>query len=346
MLPRVEAADLMSERATDGPVVVTGGAGAVGSMLVRELLAHGREVRVVDNLSGGRRDHLPDAPAGRLSLTVADLKDPEKYASAFEGATEFWHLAANTDIRRGSDRPRLDLDEGTLASFAVLEAARRHDVARGVFSSSSVVYGSATVRPTPETYGPLLPESLYGASKLAVEGLFAAYAHSYGFRTYIYRFANIIGPRMNHGILYDFFSKLRADSTRLEVLGDGRQAKGYLRTEDCVGGMLLGVDRGREAVNLFNLGTREQTTVREIAEKVVAAHGGRARIEYTGGDRGWVGDIPQSFLAIDKMRELGWEPKYSSAGAIDRTIAEMVADRDRPGTSPTHDARGSAATPR
>ena len=315
----------MPEREPSGPAVVTGGAGGIGSVLVRELLASGREVRVVDNLSGGRRDHLPRSPS--LSLLVADLKDPPTYDSVLTGASEVWHLAANSDIRRGTSDPRIDFSEGTFATFQLLETARRHDVPRAYFASSSVVYGRASVRPTPESYGPLVPESLYGAAKLAAEGLFSAYAHSYGLRVHLFRFANIIGPNMTHGILPDFFAKLRADPNRLEVLGDGRQAKGYLRTEDCVAGMQLAVERAHEPVNIFNLGTTDQITVAEIARKVVDAHGGGARIEYSGGERGWPGDIPQAFLAIDRLRGIGWTPKYSSSEAIDRTIAEMVAAR-------------------
>lgn len=311
-----------------GPVVVTGGAGAIGSALVRSLLAAGREVRVIDNLSGGRREHLAGADPQRLTLMVADLKDPRAWSHVLEGAAELWHLAANTDIRRGSSDARLDLEEGTLASYHVLEEVRRHDVPRAMFSSSSVVYGYATVFPTPETYGPLYPQSLYAAAKLAVEGLFSAYAFSYGLRVHLFRFANIIGPGMTHGILFDFFQKLRADPHRLEVLGDGRQAKSYLRTEDCVEGMLLAAERAQERVNLFNLGTTDRISVREIAQKVVAAHGGRARIEYTGGERGWVGDVPQQLLAIERIQQLGWRPRWTSEGAIDRTIAELVAARD------------------
>jgi UDP-glucose 4-epimerase len=316
----------MAERQHDGPVVVTGGAGAIGSVLVRELLSRGREVRVIDNLSGGRREHLPDDAPG-LSLTVADLRHPEQYARVFEGASEVWHLAANTDIRRGSNQPRLDLEEGTIATFAVLEEARTHDVRRAMFSSSSVIYGFPSVLPTPESYGPLQPQSLYAAAKLAAEGLFSAYAYTYGFQVVVFRFANIIGPRMTHGILFDFFEKLRADPTRLEVLGDGRQAKSYLRTEDCVAGMLRASETSSEPVGAYNLGTRDQISVREIAQKVVAAHGGTARIEYTGGTRGWAGDVPQQLLAIDRMEQLGWRPKWTSSEAIDRTIVELADAR-------------------
>jgi UDP-glucose 4-epimerase len=310
-----------------GPVVVTGGAGAVGSNLVRALLARGVRVRVVDNLSSGRREHLPPPDGDRLTLLVADLKHPDEYASALEGVSAVWHLAANTDIRKAIEGPRLDLEDGTVASAMLLEEMRRHDVPAIRFSSSSVIYGWAKTLPTPEEYGPLEPQSLYAASKLAVEGLVCAYAYSYGVQAHMFRFANIIGPGMTHGILFDFFDKLERDPTRLEVLGDGRQSKSYLRTEDCVDGMLLAAERATERVNTFNLGTRDRTSVRQIAEKVVAAHGGRARIDYTGGERGWVGDVPVQLLAIERMKRLGWEPRYSSDQAIDRTISEIQAAR-------------------
>jgi len=306
-----------------GTVLVTGGAGAIGSHLVRAFVERGHEVRVIDNLSSGRRDLVP--ASAQTTLTVADLRRPSEYQERLRGVSQVWHLAANPDIRKGTADPTVDLENGTLATFHLLEAARRYDVPRVLYSSSSVVYGQATVFPTPEEYGPLCPESMYAASKLASEALLSAYAHSYGLRVHVFRFANIIGPGMGHGILPDFLAKLRNDPTRLEVLGDGRQAKSYLRTEDCVEGMLLAGERAQDRVNIFNLGAADQITVREIAEKVVAATGGRARIEYTGGNRGWTGDVPLQLLSIERIRRLGWSPRHSSAGAIDRTLAELLA---------------------
>ncbi len=324
----------MPERTSEGPVVVTGGAGAIGSWLVARLLARGDEVRIVDDLSSGRREHLAGAlDSPRCSLTVADVREPERYRDVFQGAREVWHLAANSDIRKGTKDPTLDFEHGAAATFQVLEQARRHDVRRFIYSSSSVVYGLPTVLPTPEDYGPLEPQSPYGAAKLAGEAMASAYAHSYGLRSFLFRFANIIGPAMTHGVIYDFFEKLRRDPRRLEVLGDGRQAKSYLRTEDCVEGMLLATDRASDPVNIFNLGSSDRTSAREIAEKVVAAHGGTARIEYTGGDRGWVGDIPQQLLSIDKISRLGWRPRHTSAQAVDRTIAEALAAHRTPATT-------------
>jgi len=323
----------MTETAHEGPVVVTGGAGAIGSVLVRSLLDRSTEVRVIDNLSSGRREHLaPNRSGKQARLIVADLKQPATYREEFRGAGTVWHLATNPDIRKGLADPRLDLVEGPDATSHVLEAARQHDVRRVVFSSSSVVYGRPKQFPTPEEYGPLLPESLYGAAKLGAEGLLTAYAHSYGLTVYIFRFANVIGPNMTHGILPDLFEKLRVDPTRLEILGDGRQAKSYLRTEDCVDGMLLATDRVHEPVNLYNLGNVDQISVREIGEKVAVAHGGRARLEYTGGERGWAGDVPLQLLAIQRIQALGWRPRWNSAEAIDHTIEEMMGElRGRPG---------------
>ncbi len=318
----------MGQSTSRGPVVVTGGAGAIGHVLVRALLDRGHEVRVVDNLSSGRRENLPDpATEPRLSLTVADLREPASWNRIFEGAEAVWHLAANPDIRLGTSNPRIDLEHGTLASFNVLEATRRHSVPRAFFSSSSVVYGFPAVFPTPESYGPLEPQSLYAASKLAAEGLFSAYAHCYGVRSYLFRFANIIGPGMTHGVMHDFFEKLQKDPDHLEVLGDGRQSKSYLRTEDCVSGMLVAADRADDRVNIFNLGTSDRISVREIAEKVVRVHGGKARIEYTGGAQGWAGDVPQQLLGIDRIQALGWRPSHTSEAAVDRTLAEIALAR-------------------
>lgn len=318
----------MTQSDARGPAVVTGGAGAIGSVLVGRLLADGREVRVLDNLSSGRREHLAAGAASpKLSLDVADLRDLEAIRPRFQGAEDVWHFAANPDIRLGTQDPRVDFEHGTRATFNVLEAARRADVKRILFSSSSVVYGLPKVFPTPEEYGPLLPESLYGASKLASEAQISAFCACYGLTGYIFRFANIIGPGMTHGVIFDFFEKLRKDPSRLEVLGDGRQAKSYLRTEECVEAMRFIDGHAHDRVNVFNLGTSDRTSVREIAEKVVAAHGGRARIEYTGGERGWVGDIPQQLLSVEKVRRLGWSPKHASGEAVDLTIRELARAR-------------------
>jgi UDP-glucose 4-epimerase len=310
--------------------VVTGGAGAIGSILVRSLLSGGHDVRVVDNFSSGRRAHLPNPPpGGHLTVHEADLRHGAPDA-AFRGAIAVWHLAANPDIRLGTAEPRTDLEHGTVSTFNVLEAARRHDVERFLFSSSSVVYGLPSVYPTPEEYGPLLPQSLYGASKLAGEGLVSAYAHTYGLRGFLFRYANIIGPTMTHGVIVDFFDKLSKDPSRLEVLGDGRQSKSYLWVDDCVDGMRVAEAKARDRVNVFNLGSADRVSVREIAELVIAAVGAPARIEYTGGERGWAGDVPQQLLSIERIGRLGWRPRLSSREAVQRAIEAFAASAARP----------------
>ncbi len=306
------------------PVVITGGAGAIGSSLAKRLWASGRSVRIVDNLSSGRRALLASLEGKeRFHFAQQDLRDRSAFEGELEGSGDVWHLAANPDIRLGTDDPRVDFEHGTLATFNVLEAARRADVQRVLFASSSVVYGLPAVFPTPEEYGPLLPQSQYGAAKLAAEALLSAYCHSYGLRGCIFRFANIVGPAVTHGVIPDFLRKLQKDPTTLEVLGDGRQAKSYLWIDDCLDAMVLAADRAAGPVSVFNLGTNEQVAVREIAERVVRALGGHARITYTGGSQGWPGDIPRQLLAIERISALGWRPKLSASEAVDRTIQTL-----------------------
>jgi UDP-glucose 4-epimerase len=317
----------MSKTSKLDPVVVTGGAGAIGACLARKVVQAGHAVRIIDNLSSGRRDRLSDLEAsGQLQFHVHDLREPAGLTEILRGAGSVWHFAANPDITKGTKDPRIDLEHGTLATAHVLEAARQTDVRRILFSSSSVVYGFPTVFPTPESYGPLLPESQYGASKLASEAMISAFCHSYGMKGWIFRFANIVGPGMTHGVVYDFLRKIQRDPTRLEVLGDGRQAKSYLWVTDCVDAMLLAEERSNETVNVFNLGTPQQVPVREIAERVVRAFGGTARIEYTGGSRGWVGDIPLQLLAVDRIQSLGWKPQFDSFEAVDKAIGTGRAE--------------------
>jgi len=314
----------MAESATSAPAVVTGGAGAIGSVLVHHLRRAGQSVQVLDNFSSGRREFLADLAHDRgLTIREVDLRSPPPL-EAFRGAKVVWHLAANPDIRLGTTEPRTDLEHGTIATFNVLEAARKADVPRVAFSSSSVVYGFPTQFPTSEAYGPLLPQSLYGASKLASEGLVSAYAHCYGLKGFIFRFANIIGPTMTHGVIFDFVEKLKRDPHRLEVLGDGRQAKSYLWVEDCVDAMRTVEAKATDPVNVYNLSCHDRISVREIAERTVKAMGGRATIHYTGGDRGWAGDVPQQLLSIEKLEALGWKPTWESSEAVDRAIAAFA----------------------
>jgi UDP-glucose 4-epimerase len=220
-------------------------------------------------------------------------------------------------VRAGATNPQKDIDNGILATYQVLESMRRNGVKEIIFSSSQTVYGEVSDRPVTEEFGPMVPISVYGASKLACESLVMAYSHTFGMRSWIYRFANIVGPGGTHGVIPDFILKLKRDPKRLEILGDGTQTKPYLEVGDCVGGMLFGYETAGNQVNLYNLGTEGWTSVTRVAE-IVAEECGLEGVEfsYTGGKRGWVGDVPRIRLSSDKIRKLGWKPERDSDDAV------------------------------
>jgi UDP-glucose 4-epimerase len=306
--------------------LVTGGAGFIGSHVVDALVARGAKVRVLDNLSTGRRAFLEThLRAKRIQLQRGDVLRPAADRLALRGVDEVWHLAADPDVRGGVRDPRSNYRDGTVATFEVLEAMRRTDARRLVFASSSTVYGEPSVLPTPEDYGPCLPISPYGASKLAAEAIVSAFVGTYGFQAWIFRFGNVVGPRLTHGVIYDFHKALKRDPKRLKILGDGRQEKSYLSTQDCVEGMLHAVDRATAPVNVYNLASESATTVTRIAQVVAEAHGlARVRYEYTGGDRGWAGDVRRMRLSVDRMAGLGWRPRHTSEEAV-QLAAEWIA---------------------
>ena len=288
-------------------------------------MGDGNRVTVYDDLSSGKEEfisqHFDDL---NFKFVKADVLDFERLLKEMEGHSAVWHLAANPDIRKGTESTRVDLEQNTLATYNVLEAARRTDVETVVFSSTSTIYGRAKVLPTPEDYGPCLPISLYGASKLACEGLVSAYAELYDMRGWIYRFANIIGRRSTHGILYDLVEKLNRNPAELEVLGDGNQEKSYLLVDECVDGMVFGYENAQDAVNYYNLGAEDQITVRRIVEVLLEETGLKdVEIKYTGGESGWAGDVPRFLLSTKKMADLGWKPDHDSEPAI-REAARLV----------------------
>ena len=307
---------------------VTGGAGFIGSNLVERLLADGHTVTAFDDLSLGRRENVTDCfRNGGFRLIVADLLDLPAVEEAVAGHDVVFHLAANSDIGEGGRKTDIDLRQGTLATYHVLEAMRRTGVRQIVFSSSSVVYGEANVVPTPEDYGPLFPISLYGASKLACEGLISAFCHNYNFQGWIFRFANICGRHGTHGAIVDFIRKLRQDSRHLEVLGDGRQAKPYLHVYECVDGILYGWHNAREQLNCFNLGCGGATSAEQIARLLLETMGLRdVGLVFTGGERGWPGDVPQVRLDCTKLRRLGWQATLTSDEAVKRATEELVEE--------------------
>lgn len=238
-----------------------------------------------------------------------------------------FHLAANPDIRLGTRVTNTDLEQGTVATYNVVEAMRRCDVKRIAFASSSVVYGEGAPMPTPENHGPCMPISLYGASKQAGEGLISSWVGTFGLQAWVFRFANIIGARGTHGVIFDFIHKLKADPSRLEVLGNGLQEKSYMEVGDCVDAILHVMQTAQEPLNLYNLGSHDTASVRRIAEIVVEVTGCTdASIEYTGGDRGWAGDIPKARLGIEKMLATGFDVNMNSDEAIRHTATVLLQE--------------------
>jgi UDP-glucose 4-epimerase len=310
-------------------VFITGGAGFIGSHLVDRLLKDGGEVTVFDNLCSGKMEflgHHENDP--NFKFVQGDLLDLDALKDNIKGYDYVFHIAANPDIRLGTEVTDTDLKQGTVATYNVLESMRVNGVKNIAFSSSSAIYGEATVIPTTEEYGPVIPISLYGAAKLASEALITAYANTFEMNGWIFRFANIIGERGTHGILVDFINKLRDNPQELEILGDGRQSKSYLLVQECVDGIMYAITNSKETVNIFNLGSTDQITVTRIAEIVVGEMGLKledVKFNYTGGKRGWRGDITQMRLAVEKIQGLGWTAKHNSEEAIRASIRALLA---------------------
>ena len=308
--------------------LVTGGAGFIGSHLIDRLVARGDKVSVVDNLSSGVIEFIQGhIDSGAVILHNADLKNLDGLVPLMEGIDMVYHLAANPDIRLGTKITDTDLNEGTIATYNVLEAMRLSGVGKIAFASSSVVYGEDAPMPTPENHGPCLPISLYGASKQAGEGLIGSWVGTFGLQAWIFRFANIIGERGTHGVIFDFIHKLKADPSRLEVLGNGLQEKSYMEVGDCVDAILHVIKNTDDKINLYNLGSNDTCSVRNIAAIVVRETGCHdASIEYTGGDRGWAGDIPKAMLAINRLKQLGFKVNYDSEEAVAYTTRVLIKE--------------------
>jgi len=306
---------------------VTGGAGFIGSHLVDKLILE-EDVTVYDNLSSGRIEFIAHHFGNpNFEFIQKDLLDLEDLKEAIKNHDVIFHLAANPDARLGIDDTSLDLKQETLATYNVLEAMREAGIKKIVFSSSGTIYGETPVIPLPENYGPVLPISLYGAGKVASEALISAFCHTFDMQSWIYRFANIVGPRGTHGVIFDFLHKLKRNPNELEILGDGNQKKPYLSVEDCVEGILFGFENSNERVNFFNLGCESTTDVRTIARMVVKEMGlENVKFEYTGGDRGWPGDVPQVRFNTEKLEKLGWKPRYTSDQAVERAVKFLVEE--------------------
>lgn len=312
-------------------IFVTGGAGFIGSHLVDILIAKKYSVTVYDNFSSGKeefiRQHFSN-PA--FAVVKADLLDLERLKKEINGHELVFHLSANPDARWGIDDTTLDLKQETIATYNVLEAMRLNNIKQIVFSSSGTIYGETPIIPLPEEYGPVLPISLYGAGKLASEGLISAFCGTFGFRAWIFRFANVVGPRATHGVIYDFLAKLQQNPYELKILGNGTQCKPYLHVKDCVAGMLFAYKNAQEQLNVFNLGCDTATNVAAIAGMLLEEMGlENVTFKFTGGDRGWPGDVPQVRFNTEKMKKLGWAPRYSSDEAVRQAIKDIIQDKGR-----------------
>ncbi|MFZ2070355.1 MAG: NAD-dependent epimerase/dehydratase family protein [Halobacteriota archaeon] len=308
-------------------IIVTGGAGFIGSHVVDRLVADKHEVMVLDNLSAGDEEFITHhVDRERIRFYKIDLLH-EDITRFFAGIEEVWHLAANPEVRLGVADTRVHLEQNVIATYNVLEAMRTKGVKRLIFTSTSTVYGDAKELPTPEEY-PTIPISLYGASKLACEALIASYCHTFDMQAWIYRFANVIGRRSSHGVIYDFINKIRDNPAELEILGDGKQTKSYIYVSDCIKAMCTGLNAKREGVNIFifNIGTDEMTSVRRIAEIVSEELQVSPKLRFTGGTRGWRGDVPVMLLDATKLKNMGWKQRYKSEEAVLKATKDLLTE--------------------
>lgn len=305
--------------------IVTGGAGFIGSHLVDILLSRGHRVTVIDNLATGSLENLGHLePDDRLTIVHRDLIE-DGWQRLFAAADRVYHLAADPDVRVSAERPDSPIRNNVVATVRVLEAMRQHGVPEMVFTSTSTVYGEAAAIPTPEDYAPLEPISVYGASKLAAEAIISAYSHSFSIRATVFRFANIVGARSNHGVAWDFVRKLALDQKTLEILGDGRQTKSYLDVGSCIDGMLFAADHRRSPYEVYNIGSEDWIDVKTIAD-IVVEELGLSGVEYrfTGGVRGWVGDVPRMLLSIDRIKAIGWRPVVGSKESVRKAVRALI----------------------
>jgi len=315
-------------------VLVTGGAGFIGSHLCDSLAKHNWEITILDNFSAGLVEniqHLLNQMPQQVKLLKGDCTNPIDVRKALKNVELVFHFAANPEVRLELCNPQTCFQQNVYATYILLQQLsnnpKLHTI---VFASTSTVYGEPETIPTPENYAPLKPISLYGASKLASEALISAYAHTYNYTAVIYRLANTVGPRSQHGVIHDFIQKLNKNPNQLEILGDGTQTKSYLYINDCIEAMLLALEKATEQVEVFNVGSEDQINVRDIAQIVIEEMQLKnVKLTYTGGvdgGRGWKGDVKNMLLDISKLKAKGWKPKYNSAQTIRKTAKQIVAE--------------------
>ena len=309
-------------------ILVTGAAGFIGSNLVDRLLADNHEVTGFDNFCTGQIEFLAAAlRCPQFRLERGDLLDTDALGRAMDGIDLVFHMAANADVRFGTQHPRKDLEQNTIATSNVLEAMRVRDVRKLAFPSTGSVYGEPSIFPTPEDAPFPVQTSLYAASKLAAEGMIQAYCEGFGMQAHIFRFVSILGERYTHGHILDFYKQLLEHPDHLDVLGDGKQRKSYLYVQDCVDAMLLALDRAEAPVNILNLGTDEYCRVDDSIGWICERLGVSPRLQYAGGERGWIGDSPFIFLDCRRMHGLGWQPRLSIRHAVERTVDYLRANK-------------------
>ena len=312
-------------------ILVTGGAGFIGSHLVDKLIENDLDVKVLDNLSSGTKINLQNSINKKnFQFFNEELSNSSSLQNILSDVDLIFHLAANPEVRTGFNNPEISFRENIENTFHLLEAIRKSKIETIVFSSSSTIYGEPEIIPTPENYGPLYPISHYGASKLACEALILAYCHSYGINGLIFRLANIIGSRSNHGVIIDFIKKLTNDNKTLQILGDGTQSKSYLHVSDCIDAILFCTNKIEKKTEIFNLGNYDQIDVITIAKKIFdELKLNNVKISTTNDvpeGRGWIGDVKFMNLDIKKLEDLGWKPKYSSLAAVEKSISQIVKE--------------------
>jgi UDP-glucose 4-epimerase len=314
-------------------ILVTGNAGFIGSHLAEELVRKGNQVVGLDNLSAGKRSFMDKIKMDdRFRFIEGDLLTID-LGNVLREVDMVFHFAANPDVRLGASNTHVHFEQNIEVTYRLLEECARNDVKDIVFPSTSTVYGEATIIPTAEDYGPQIPISIYGASKLACEALISSYCHTFDMNAVVYSFANVVGPRSTHNVLHDFIRKLREQPDYLEILGrDPGTHKSYVHVNDCVKGMVVGIERAKEQVEIFNLGSKDRLSVRRIAD-IVTQEMGLKEVNYhwTGGvkgGRGWVGDVKQMLLSIEKLEKVGWSPKMNSETAIRQAVKEILRMED------------------
>ena len=301
--------------------IVTGCAGFIGSSLSDRLLKDGHKVLGIDNLSTGQLKFIEKClDNSGFNFIEMDLLNIEQLKKIFSGYDSVFHIAANADVRFGTDNPKRDLEQNTIVTYNVLEAMRHNDIKKIIFSSTGSVYGDSKIIPTPEDAPFPIQTSFYGSSKIASEGMITAYCEGFNFQSWIFRFVSILGERYSHGHVFDFYKQLKNNPSKLKVLGNGKQKKSYLYIHDCIDAILVAINKSDQKINIYNLGVDDYCEVNESIKWICSALKAEPDLEYSGGERGWIGDNPFIYLDTSKIQSLGWKPKVSIKEGVIKTI--------------------------